>query len=66
MGIFYNPSKIMKLIPFILTIDGISKQHKMMSQKDFLSKFKKIRQIYGILFVRSIRNVDKIFNQSLL
>ena len=35
MGIFYNPSKIMKLVPFILIIDGTSKQHKMMPQKDF-------------------------------
>ena len=33
MGIFYNPSKIMKLVLFILIIDGISKQHKRMAQK---------------------------------
>ena len=32
MGIFYNPSKIMKLMLFIL-IDGTSKQHKRMPQK---------------------------------
>ena len=30
---FYNPLKIMKLVPFILMIDGTSKQHKRMSQK---------------------------------
>ena len=45
MGIFYNPSKIMKLVPFILIIDGTSKQHKMMPQKDFLSKFEKIKLV---------------------
>ena len=33
MGIFYNPSKIMKLVLFILIIDGTSKQHKRMAQK---------------------------------
>ena len=30
MGIFYNPSKIMKLVPFILIIGGTTKQHKRM------------------------------------
>ena len=35
MGIFYNLSKIMKLVPFILIIDGTSKQHKMMPQEVF-------------------------------
>ena len=35
MGIFYNLSKIMKLMPFILIIDGTPKQHKMMPQEDF-------------------------------
>ena len=33
MGIFYNPSKIMKLVLFILIIDGTSKDHKRMEQK---------------------------------
>ena len=33
MGIFYNLSKIMKLVLFILTIDGTSKEHKRMEQK---------------------------------
>ena len=33
MGIFYNPSKIMKLVLCILIIDGTSKQHKRMAQK---------------------------------
>ena len=33
MGIFYNSSKIMKLVLFILIIDGTSKQHKRMAQK---------------------------------
>ena len=45
MGIFYNPSKIMKLVLFILIINGTSKQHKRMAQKVFLSKFERIRQI---------------------
>ena len=31
----YNLSKIMKLVLFILTIDGTSKQHKMMPQEVF-------------------------------
>ena len=34
MGIFYNPSKIMKLVPFILRICVTSK-HKRMPWKDF-------------------------------
>ena len=38
--IFYNPSKIMKLVPFILINDGIPKQHKMMPQKDFYQSLK--------------------------
>ena len=33
MGIFYNLSKIMKLVLFILIIDGTSKEHKRMEQK---------------------------------
>ena len=33
MGIFYNPSKIMKVVLFILIIDGTSKEHKRMEQK---------------------------------
>ena len=40
MGIFYNPSKIIKLVPFILIIDGTPKQHKMMPQKDFNQSLK--------------------------
>ena len=40
MGIFYNLSKIMKLVPFILIIDGTSKQHKIMPQKDFYQSLK--------------------------
>ena len=40
MGIFYNLSKIIKLVPFILMIDGTSKQHKMMPQKDFYQSLK--------------------------
>ena len=35
MVIFYNPSKIVKLVLFILIIDGTSKQHKRMAQKVF-------------------------------
>ena len=33
MGIFYNPLKIMKVVLFILIIDGTSKQRKRMAQK---------------------------------
>ena len=33
MGTFYNLSKIMKLVLFILIIDGTSKEHKRMEQK---------------------------------
>ena len=40
MGIFYNPSKIMKLVVFILIIDGTSKQHKRMAQKVFNQSLK--------------------------
>ena len=40
MGIFYNPSKIMKLVLFILIIDGTSKQHKRMAQKVFNQSLK--------------------------
>ena len=40
MGIFYNPSKIMKLVLFILIIDGTSKQHKRMTQKVFNQSLK--------------------------
>ena len=39
MGIFYNPSKIMKLV-FILIIDGTSKQLKRMAQKVFNQSLK--------------------------
>ena len=37
MGIFCNPQKIMKLMPFS---DGTPKQHKMMPQKDFYQSLK--------------------------
>ena len=40
MGIFYNPSKIMTLVLFILVIDGTSKQHKKMAQKVFYQSLK--------------------------
>ena len=40
MGIFYNPSKIIKLVPFILQIDGTPKQHKMMPRKDLNQSLK--------------------------
>ena len=40
MGIFYNPSKIMKLVLFILIIHGTSKQHKRMAQKVFNQSLK--------------------------
>ena len=31
ISIFYNPSKVIKLVLFILIIDGTSKQHKRMA-----------------------------------
>ena len=40
MGIFYNLSKIMKLVLFILIIDGTSKEHKRMAQKVFNQSLK--------------------------
>ena len=40
MGIFYNLSKIMKIVLFILVIDGTSKQHKRMAQKVFNQSLK--------------------------
>ena len=40
MGILYNLSKIMKLVSFILIIDGTPKQHKMIPQKDFYQSLK--------------------------
>ena len=40
MGIFYNLSKIIKLVLFILIIDGTSKQHKRMAQKVFNQSLK--------------------------
>ena len=40
MGIFYNPSKIMKLVLFILIIDGTSNQHKRIAQEVFNQSLK--------------------------
>ena len=37
---FYNPSKIMKHVLFILIIDGTSKEHKRMEQKAFYLSLK--------------------------
>ena len=66
MGILYNPSKIMKLVLFILIIDGTSKQHKIMPQKVFLLTLKRLGRFYDILCVRFIRDFDEIFALSLL
>ena len=66
MGIFYNLSRIMKLVLFILIIDGTSKQHKRMAQKVFNQSLKGLGGFYSILCVCSIRDFDKIFGQSLL
>ena len=54
MGIFNNPSKIMKLMPFILIIDGTSKQHKIMAQKDFYQSLK------GLSWFKAYRKREKI------
>ena len=40
MGIFYNPSKIMKVVLLILIIDGTSKEHKRIEQKVFNQRLK--------------------------
>ena len=66
MGIFYNLSKIMKLVLFILIIDGTSKEHKRMEQKVLNQSLKGLDGFLSILCVRSIRGFDKIFGQSLL
>ena len=66
MGIFYNPSKIMKLVLFILIIDGTSQQHKRMAQKVFNQSLKGLGRFESIFSVRSIRDFDEIFGQSLL
>ena len=61
MGISYNSSKIMKLVPFTLIMNGTSKQHKRMPQKDFYQSLKGFGRFLSILFVRSIRDFDEIF-----
>ena len=43
MCMFYNPSKIMKLVPFILIIGGTSKQHKKNAMEGFSLKYRTIR-----------------------
>ena len=45
MGIFYNPSIILKLVLFILIINGTSKQQQKDDTESFLSKFERIRWI---------------------
>ena len=57
---------LMKLVLFILIIDGTSKQHKMMAQKVFYESLKGLGGFYNILCVHSIRDFDEIFGQSLL
>ena len=37
---FYNPSKIMTVVLFILIIDGTSKEHKRMEQKVLIQSLK--------------------------
>ena len=66
MGIFYNLSKIMKLVPSILMIDGKFKQHKMMPQKDFYQSLKGISWFWSILCMHFNWDFDKIFSRSLL
>ena len=43
MGMFYNPSKIKKLVLFILIIGGTSKQHKKNAMEGLPSKYIDIR-----------------------
>ena len=56
----------MKLVLFILIIDGTSKQHKRMAQKVFNQSLKGLGGFQSILCVRSNRDFDEIFGQSLL
>ena len=56
----------MKLVLFILIIDGTSKLHEMMPQKVFYQSLKRLGGFYGILYMHSIRVFDKMFGQSLL
>ena len=66
MGIFYNPSKIMKAVLFILIIDGTAKEHKRMEKKVLNQSLKGSGGFKSILCVRSIRDFNEIFGQSLL
>ena len=50
----------MKLVLFILIIDGTSKQHKRMAQKVFNQSLKGLGRFLSILCVRSIRDFDEI------
>ena len=56
----------MKLVLFILIIDGTSKEHKRMKQKVLNQSFERIRQILKHTCMCSIRDFDEIFGQSLL
>ena len=49
MGIFYNPSKILKLVLFILIINGTSKQQQKDDTESFLSKLERIRWILKVV-----------------
>ena len=51
MCIFCNPSKIMKLVPFIFIIDGTPKQHKMMPQYDFYQSLKGLRAYFACILI---------------
>ena len=41
----------MKLVPFILIIDGTPKQHKMMPQKDFYQSLKGLRAYFVCVLI---------------
>ena len=58
MGIFYNLSKIFKLMQFILIVVGTSKTIKDATES-FLSKFERIRRVLEHICVRSIRDFDE-------
>ena len=61
---FYNSSKIFKLMQFILIIVGTSKKHQRMSQEVFCQSLKGLGGFEGILSIHSIRDFDKIFGRS--
>ena len=51
MGIFYNPSEIMNLVPFFLIICETSKQHNKNSWNGFYKNTKALGGFYKACFL---------------